>query len=103
MVPPVAGCVWIIAKQTRLSVSAGAPDHCSGGERSYPSQENRRGMVALSATALQRVSWLSPSGAADMSSGLAVSVASRSTLLDRQSEEADEIDCERERTAAVWF
>ena len=37
-----------------------------------------------------------------MSSGLAVSVASRSTLLDRQSEEADEIDCERERTAAVW-
>ena len=52
MVPPVAGCVWIIAKQTRLSVSAGAPDHCSGGERSYPSQENRRGMVALSATAL---------------------------------------------------
>jgi hypothetical protein len=38
-----------------------------------------------------------------MSSGLAVSGASRSTLLDRQSEEADEIDCERERTAAVWF
>lgn len=39
--------------RTKLSVPAGTPDHCRGGERFFPSQVNRRGIAAPSSKALE--------------------------------------------------
>jgi hypothetical protein len=53
MMPCSGGRIGIIVEQTRLSVPAGAPDHCRGGERFSPSQVNRRGIAAPSSKALE--------------------------------------------------
>jgi hypothetical protein len=42
MKPCAGGRIGVVAEQDKLSVPAGAPDHCRGGERFSPSQVNRR-------------------------------------------------------------